>query len=119
MRNISTLATFVIFMFATSRCVEAGVILGDSPAVIIQGTASMVVNITPIESREHQHSDFRQGESPGMTGSAVSLGPTLAQSANIGGREFPETQSAICGILLLANAVLPPNPVLNGLLKPC
>lgn len=118
MRTIVALTAFVLFSLATARCVDAGVILGESPAVISQCTAAMMANLPPLQEEEQQRSSFRQSESSGLSGFSVNVVQAVAQSATIGETGIVAATLVRCGFLTISNAVLPPSPVIDGLLKP-
>lgn len=118
MRTIVTLTVFAVFFFATARCVDAGVMLAESPAVVTQCTAAMMADLTPLQEEEQQRCSFGQSEPSGLSGSSVNTVQTVGQLATVGEMGFVAAMLVRCGFLTISNAVLPPSPVIDGLLKP-
>lgn len=118
MRSIVMFTAFTLFFFATARCVDAGVMLGESPAVITQCPSAMMANLTPLQAEEQQRCSFRPNESSGMSGFSINGNQTAGQSAAIGELRCPDPQAIMSHVLELANEILPISPVLDGLLKP-
>jgi len=118
MRTIIVLTVFTLFFFATARCVDAGVMLGESPPVITQCSSAMMANLTPLQEEEQQRCGFRQSEPSGLSGSSVNTVQTVGQSATVGEMDFLGPQLVLSWVLDLTNEILPISPVLDGLLKP-
>ena len=118
MRSIVVLVVFTLFSFATARCVDAGVMLGESPAVIAPCASAMTANLTQLQAEKQHGCSFRQGESGGLSGFSINLVQTVSHSATVGETGFLGTQLVVSCVLELANEVLPVSPVLDGLLKP-
>jgi hypothetical protein len=118
MRNIVVLTAFTLFIFATTRCADAGVMLGESPSVIATNAASVSADLTPLQQEEQKQGNFHQGESSGMSGFSTNSVQTVGQPATIGTLEASLQQSHLLAFLELSNECLPASPLLDSLLKP-
>jgi hypothetical protein len=118
MRTIVILTVITLFALATSRCADAGVMLGESPAVIAQDASSMSAELTPLQQEEQKRGSFHQGEPSGMSGFSVSVSQTVVQAAT--GDSFANLihQPPLLGLLGISNEALPVSPELDSLLKP-
>lgn len=116
------LAVFAIMFGA--QCADAGVIV--SPQVIAgQPSDAALLSVLTAMAASAEADDAEvppcgaiHGSPGGMAG--VSLGPTLVAGAHAcacSGWDLSPPVSAIWRITLV-NAILPPSPVLSGLLKP-
>ncbi len=117
MRTIVALTVFSLFFFATARCVDAGVMLGESPTVISQCTAPMMVNLTPFQEEEQQRCSFRQSESSGLSGSSINTVQTVGQSATAHPQLLPVAPSVV-ERLYVVNDARPHSPFLEKPPKP-
>lgn len=118
MGKITTLAVFMLFCLASVRCVQGGVILGDSPVVINGCSAAMAADSMAAQKEQQQRSNIRQLESFAIFGSSIMTGQTVSPSAAVWEIEILLPQPTPSSFLTLANAILPASPVINGLLKP-
>jgi len=122
MRAFTSLAVFTLFVFASIRCVDAGVMLSKTPPVI-EATPSMhgsweSIAAHPAQPGQQQRQGVWQSESSGMSGISVNTSPTVGQFAVVWELELSVPQPLLSHWITLANAVLPPSPVFDGLLKP-
>jgi hypothetical protein len=124
MRAFTSLAVFTLFVFASVRCVDAGVMLSKTPAVIAETPSmhgsweSMAADWMAAQPDQDQGQGVWQSESSGMSGISVNTSPTVGQFAVVWEPELSVPQPLLSHWITLANAVLPPSPVFDGLLKP-
>ena len=118
MRTFVVLTVITLFALSTARCADAGVMLGESPAVITQDASSLSADLTPLQQEEQKRCGFRQSELAGMSGFSPSASQTLSQSAATSEIEILAPQPTLSGASMLANSILPQSPVFDGLLKP-
>ncbi|HBJ37988.1 MAG TPA: hypothetical protein DDZ51_25170 [Planctomycetaceae bacterium] len=118
MRTIVALTVITLFALATARCADAGVMLGDSPAVIAQDASSLSADLTPLQKEEQKRGSFHQGESSAMYGFSISVSQTVVQSATGASFENLIQQPPLLGLLGISNEALPVSPELDSLLKP-
>ncbi|TWU39758.1 hypothetical protein [Novipirellula artificiosorum] len=110
----------VLAIFAAVRCADAGVIMGESPAEKNLGacSAQMIADMKAAQQQEQERGNVDQGESSGMSGVAVSVSPSLSSSALLFDGLVALPKPTPLWVVTLANATLPPCPILDGLLKP-
>ena len=116
MRTLTSLAVFTLFFFASVRCVDAGVMVRETPTVGVIGEGKAIVWMAV--EQEEQRNDVCQGDSSGMSGISVNSSQTVSQPAAVWPGEALLPQPMPSNRLKLGNAVPPPGPVLDGLLKP-
>ena len=118
MRKIVVLTVITLIALATARCADAGVMLGESPAVIAQDASSLSAPLTSLQPEEQKRGSFRQGESSAMSGFSISVSQPVSQNAVVGAIVSTRPPFLLLGVLRLSNETLPVAPILDGLLKP-
>ncbi|HBJ34791.1 MAG TPA: hypothetical protein DDZ51_08515 [Planctomycetaceae bacterium] len=118
MHKIVVFTVITLFALATARCANAGVMLGESPAVIGPDASLMSVESKPLHQEKQKQGNFHQGESSGMSGFSVSVSQTYSQSAAVGVEDVSRPHLFLSCVLKIANEVLPVDPALGSLLKP-
>jgi hypothetical protein len=97
--------------------VDAGVMLHETPTAGVVGEGK-AIDWVAADREEQQREDVCQGDSSGMSGISVNSSQTVSQPAAVWSGEILLIKLMPSNLLKLANAILPPGPVLDGLLKP-
>ncbi|XZE54221.1 hypothetical protein SH139x_000175 [Planctomycetaceae bacterium SH139] len=120
MRNLLILAALTATLFGAVRSADAGVMIAElpTPVIVIDDASAKAAKMAASPGEEHHRSSVDQNEPVGMSVNSGSGSQTLSQLAAFSENMYLLASPLPSSYFALVNAALPPNPLLDNLLKP-